>query len=60
MNPTAKIVVSTTIALLSTYLTSVTTDPAHPSGFSVPAALTAVVAALNAVGNLYTKKPNQE
>lgn len=60
MNPTAKIVVSTVVALLSTYLANVTTDQTHPSGFSVPAAITAAVAALNALGNLYTKKPNQE
>lgn len=62
MNPTVKVVISTIIALLSTYTATATAMPVEEqtTGINIPAGIAAVVAALNAVSNLYTKKPNQK
>lgn len=52
-----KVTISALTAGLTTYGAATQASPDH--GVSIPAAIGAVVAALNAVGNLYVQKPNE-
>lgn len=59
MNPTTKTVISAAIALLSTYSATAVVTPDGGGGFDVAAGVGAVVAALNAISNLFVKKPTK-
>jgi hypothetical protein len=56
MSPTVKVILSALISLLTTYTATAQLD-GNAQGFSWSAGIAAVVAALNAVGNLFVKKP---